>query len=232
MNAMAAMDGMPMPGGWTMSMAWMIMPGQSWLSAAASFLGMWTAMMMPMMLPSVVPQLWRYQRAIGEASTVRKSALTALAAATYFAVWIVPGAIVYPLGIAFATIAMRHAELSEAIPLLAALAVVAAGALQFTRWKAHRLACCTAGPDPSTLRVDAITALRYGCTLARHCIECCASLMAVLFVLGMMNLGVMIAVTIAITAERLAPAGGRVARVVGVGILATGLALLAAAGTA
>ena len=33
----SAMGGMPMPGGWTMSMAWMRMPGQTWLGAAASF---------------------------------------------------------------------------------------------------------------------------------------------------------------------------------------------------
>lgn len=40
--------GMPMPGGWTMSMAWMRMPGQTGLGAAASFLGMWVAMMVAM----------------------------------------------------------------------------------------------------------------------------------------------------------------------------------------
>jgi hypothetical protein len=28
--SMSAMGGMPMPGGWTMSMAWMRMPGQTW----------------------------------------------------------------------------------------------------------------------------------------------------------------------------------------------------------
>jgi hypothetical protein len=36
--SMSAMGEMPMPGGWTMSMAWMRMPGQTWPSAAASFL--------------------------------------------------------------------------------------------------------------------------------------------------------------------------------------------------
>jgi hypothetical protein len=34
-----------MTGGWTMSMAWMRMPGQTWPGAAASFLGMWVVMM-------------------------------------------------------------------------------------------------------------------------------------------------------------------------------------------
>ncbi len=48
---MSAMGEMPMPGGWTMSMAWMRMPGQTWPGAAASFLGMWVVMMVAMMLP-------------------------------------------------------------------------------------------------------------------------------------------------------------------------------------
>lgn len=30
-RSMTAMGGMRMPGGWTMSMAWMQMPGQTWL---------------------------------------------------------------------------------------------------------------------------------------------------------------------------------------------------------
>ena len=39
-NSMSAMGEMPMPNGWTMSMAWMRMPGQTWPGAAMSFLGM------------------------------------------------------------------------------------------------------------------------------------------------------------------------------------------------
>src|SRR5688500_14395125 len=53
--SMSAMGGMAMPGGWTMSMAWMRMPGQSWANAAAMFLAMWIVMMVAMMLPSLVP---------------------------------------------------------------------------------------------------------------------------------------------------------------------------------
>ncbi len=64
-SSMAAMGGMPMPGGWTMSMAWMRMPGQSFAYMAMSFLGMWVVMMMAMMLPSLVPMLRRYREVIG-----------------------------------------------------------------------------------------------------------------------------------------------------------------------
>jgi hypothetical protein len=38
--SMAAMGGMPRPGGWTMAMAWRRMPGQTWSGAAVSCLGM------------------------------------------------------------------------------------------------------------------------------------------------------------------------------------------------
>src|ERR1051326_3738176 len=64
-RAMSAMGGMPMPGGWTMSMAWLRMPGQTWPGAAAAFLGGWVVMMVAMMLPSLVPMLRRYRRAVG-----------------------------------------------------------------------------------------------------------------------------------------------------------------------
>ena len=60
--SMSAMGGMSTPGGSTMSMVWMRMPGQTWPGAAASFLGMWIVMMAAMMLPSLVPMLWRYAR--------------------------------------------------------------------------------------------------------------------------------------------------------------------------
>ena len=74
---MQAMAGMPMPGGWTMSMTWMRMPGQSWPGSAASFLGMWTVMMVAMMLPSFVPRLLCYRAAAG----VRRDLLTAIVTA-------------------------------------------------------------------------------------------------------------------------------------------------------
>lgn len=76
--SMSAMGGMPMPGGWTMSMVWMRMPGQTWPGAAASFLGMWVVMMVAMMLPSLVPMLWRYRQAVDGTGETHLGRLTAL----------------------------------------------------------------------------------------------------------------------------------------------------------
>src|SRR5580704_9465393 len=36
-GSMSEMGDMPMPGGWTMAMAWMLMPGQTWLGANRIF---------------------------------------------------------------------------------------------------------------------------------------------------------------------------------------------------
>src|SRR6195256_1898126 len=85
--SMSAMGEMPMPGGWTMSMAWMRMPGQTWPGAAASFLGMWVVMMAAMMLPSLAPMLWRYRHAVGRTGETRLGRLTALVGMGYFFVW-------------------------------------------------------------------------------------------------------------------------------------------------
>src|SRR5947208_9456323 len=103
---MSAMGGMPMPGGWTMSMAWM--PGQTWLAAAASFLGMWVVMMVAMMLPSLVPMLWRYREAVGTTGDTRLGWLTALVGAGYLFVWTAFGMVTFPLGIALAAVEMQQ----------------------------------------------------------------------------------------------------------------------------
>src|SRR5205823_544729 len=100
--SMSALDGMPMPGGWTMSMAWMRMPGQSWPATAASFLGMWVVMMVAMMLPSLVPMLRRYREAVGGQGEARLGRLTVLVGAGYFFVWTVVGIGAFPLGVALA----------------------------------------------------------------------------------------------------------------------------------
>src|SRR5881392_3502979 len=134
--SMSAMGGMPMPGGWTMSMAWMRMPGQTWPGAAASFLGMWTVMMVAMMLPSLVPMLWRYRQAVGRTGDGNTGLgwLTTLVGAGYFFVWTAFGLAAFPPGVALAAIEMQLPALARAVPIAVGVVVVIAGALQFTPW--------------------------------------------------------------------------------------------------
>src|SRR5262245_29329566 len=96
---MARMADMPMPGGWTMSMAWRRMPGQTWAGAAATFLAMWALMMVAMMVPSLVPMLRRYRRAVVVESRARLGLLTTLVGVGYFLAWTAFGAAAYPVGV-------------------------------------------------------------------------------------------------------------------------------------
>jgi predicted metal-binding membrane protein len=224
--SMSAIGGMPMPGGWTMSMAWMSMPGQTWSGAAASFVGMWIVMMVAMMLPSLVPMLRRYREAVGRMGEARRGWLTALVGTGYFFVWTVIGVAAYPLGVGLAAMEMRQPALARAAPIAAGVVVLIAGALQFTVWKAHHLASCRQKPALCGMTGDAGTAWRHGLRLGLHCSQCCAGLIAMLLALGVMDLRAMAVVGAAITVERLAPAGHRIARATGVVVVAAGLILI------
>ena len=108
MNGMMPADpmgGMAMPGGWTLSMVWTPMPGETWAGGGARFVAMWVVMMVAMMLPPLLPMLAR----------LRGNRLAALAGAGYFSVWALFGVAVYAVGSAIA-----RAEL--AWPALARLA--------------------------------------------------------------------------------------------------------------
>jgi len=223
--AMAAMGELPMSGGWTLSSMWTRMCGESWLHATASFLTMWAVMMMAMMLPAVMPMLWRCRLAFGRTTASAANRLTALTGAGYFLVWIVLGAAIFPLGAALAAIEMREPVLARATPLAAGVVVLIAGLVQLTTWKADHLACCRELPGHS-LTADAATALRLGLRLGLHCSACSAGLTAMLLVLGIMDLRVMTIVTAAIMLERLLPAGQEIARAIGAVICAAGLLMI------
>jgi predicted metal-binding membrane protein len=228
--SMSDMSGMPMPGGWTMSMAWMRMPGQTWAGAAAAFLGMWVVMMVAMMLPSLVPMLRRYRKAVGTTGAAHLGRLTVLVGAGYFLVWTAFGMAAFPLGVALAALEMQQPAVARAVPVAVGAVVLLAGVLQLTAWKARQLACCRETPGPGrALAADAGTAWRHGLRLGFHCSRCCAGPMAVLLVIGVMDLSAMAVVSAAITLERLAPAGERVARGTGLLAVAAGLFLIARA---
>ena len=109
---------------------WMRMPGGTWPGAAAgSFFGMWVVMMIAIMLPSLVPMLWRYRQAVGRTGETRLDRLTALVDVGYFFVWTAVGMVAFPLDVA----------LARTVPIVVSVIVLIAGAFQLTAWKAYHL---------------------------------------------------------------------------------------------
>lgn len=174
--------------------------------------------------------LWRYRRAVGGTGETGLGRLTALVGVGYFFVWTLFGMAVFPLGAALAAVGMRQPALARAAPIAAGVVVLIAGALQLTAWKARHLACCREAPGRGrTLPPDAGTARRHGLRLGLHCGRSSFGLMAILLVIGIMDLRVMAAVAAAVTVERLTPAGEHVARAIGIVIVGAGLFLIARA---
>jgi predicted metal-binding membrane protein len=216
--------GMAMPGGWTMSMAWMRIEGQSLLAAIFSFIAIWVVMMAAMMLPALVPALLHFRTSLRGPETVRLNTPTALVGAGYFFVWALMGAAVYPVGVIVTNADMHWQALARSVPLLTGAILLLAGSLQLTAWKARQLWRCRGEANcESMLSPDARTALRYGLRLGVHCLLCCLGLMMVLLVAGVMNLGAMTVISAAITVERLAPSPTLVARTLGVVMITAGV---------
>jgi len=191
---------------------------------------MWVAMMVAMMLPSLVPMLGRYRLAVARTGETRPGRLTALMGVGYFFVWTAFGMVVYPLGVALAAVEAQLPALAHAVPIVVGVVVLIAGCLQFTGWKARHLGCCREATGRGLrLPAGAGTAWRHGVRLGLDCGHCCANLMVILLVSGLIDLRVMAVVALAITVEHLAPAGEPIARAIGGVVVGAGLVLIARA---
>ena len=105
-----------------------------------------------------------------------------------------------------------------------------AGAYQFTRWKDTCLRACR---SPLTFLAThnfgsgATGALRAGAAHGLYCLGCCWALMAVLFVVGLMNLAWMAVIAAIFLAEKNWRHGIGLTKVVGITVLTFGIAVLA-----
>ena len=220
--------GMIMPGGWTMPMMWMVMPGQSLAGSAFVFLVMWQAMMIAMMLPSSWPTLELYSRVARHTGQRWPMFNTVLAGAGYFTVWGAFGAIAFAAGFEISRAAMVSAQLSRWIPAAAGVSLVLAGIWQLTPLKQSCLNHCR---DPLLFLGHAYQpglwgGFRVGLHHGAFCAACCWALMLMQMVLGVMNLAVMVGVATIIATEKLWKRGPFLARLVGAVSIILGIALV------
>ncbi len=202
----------------------MPMRGGGALAEMAAVVSVWMVMMVAMMLPSFTPVLLDYRRRLREAHGPRVGTPTMLAGLGYFLAWAGAGMVAYLLGAAATAAATRWPALGPLAPWAGSVALLAAGAIQLTAWKARHLERCRmgllCGGEPSATRWSACRdGLRYG----RHCCLSCAGLVLAMQAPGVMGLAAIAGITGLITLERVARRPDRAARAAGV------LLLLAAA---
>jgi predicted metal-binding membrane protein len=203
---------------WTLAMSGM---PTCHLLPLGDFVLMWTVMMAAMMLPSLVPTVLAYA-ALARGRRVSPVEGATLFVVAYLVVWGVLGVPVHG--------ALRglHALVPTDTVGAAAggLLLVACGVYQLLPFKAACLRHCRM---PHLFlahhwRDGAGGAFLLGAHHAIYCIGCCASLMVVLLVVGMMNLAWMVGLTAVIYLEKVVPTGGLVSRAAGLALCAVGLA--------
>jgi predicted metal-binding membrane protein len=187
------------------------------------FLAMWVTMMIAMMFPTVAPIVLLHRMVVrrrgqGPASTVSF-------VLGYLAVWTLVGVI--PLGI---LIGFRHiADGSNWVARVGGGVLILAGVYQFTRWKETCLRACR---SPLTFLAThnfgrgLVGTARVGLSHGLYCVGCCWALMAVLLVVGLMNLAWMAAIAAVFLAEKNWKHGVGLTKVVGIGVLCLGVAVL------
>ena len=223
-------------GAWFLT--WRQVSGAMAPPAAPLFMAMWLTMMVGMMFPAIAPMVLTHRRVVisrGEGALPTVSFV-----AGYLAVWTAVGLLPLAGLLAF------HSLISMADPrwfaAAAAGALVVAGVYQFTPWKAACLRSCRS-PLGFLLNHDfgggSPAAFRAGLHHGAYCLGCCWALMAVLVVVGLMNLVWMAAIAVVILIEKnwrygvgLSRAAGGASVALGAGVfLAPGLLTFLGGGT-
>jgi predicted metal-binding membrane protein len=190
--------------------------------------GMWGVMMAAMMLPSALPMVQTFVD-LSERQGQRERALGFVAA--YLLVWFVFSAAATTLQWALQAAGWISPMIVSTSRTLSAVLLLIAGAYQFSPLKHLCLARCRTpiGFLLGEWRAGSAGGFLMGWRHGLFCVGCCWALMALLFVGGVMNLAWIVALSITVAIEKLAPRGERLALVLGVALIGTGLWKLALA---
>ncbi len=193
---------------------------------------MWAIMMVGMMLPSAAPMIFTYAL-VGrkKAEAGHAYAGTTIFAAGYLIAW---------TGFSLAATALQWALHETALlsPKMASNSAILGGGLFLAaaiyQWTPLKHACLKHCRTPfhfvmAKWRPGSGGAVRMGIEHGFYCVGCCWFLMALLFVLGVMNLVWIAALAVFVLIEKAVPAGEWVARISGLAMAAAGIYLVATA---
>ena len=186
------------------------------------FASSWTAMMVAMMIPATLPLILLYRTVARQRLSLLQARVGMVALLVgYIAVWAAAGVPVY-------VYALSAQSIGRVAAVLPAVLLVIGGVYQFTSLKRSCHARCS---NPLFFlmhkwKPGTAGALRLGVLHGIDCLGCCAGLMIGLVALGMMNLALVFTVALIIFAEKTLPESHRIARPLGVLMVAGGVAFL------
>lgn len=186
---------------------------------------MWVVMMVGMMLPSAAPMILLYagisrkHRAAG-----RPYPSAAVFTGGYMAAWTGFSVAATAVQWALHGLLLLSPMMTTTSPLLGAGVLVGAGLYQFTPLKGACLRHCRSPLAflMTRWRDGSRGAFLMGLEHGAYCLGCCWVLMLVLFVVGVMNLLWVAAITLFVLLEKLAPRGDRWSHLAGIALMAAG----------
>jgi len=207
-----------------------------WTAAdLATTFGMWTVMMLAMMLPTVAPMVL----SLAAISRDRAQPASPLAPASGFLLGYALALTAFSLVAAVAQWVFHQAAWSSMTGeatnrVFAGMVLLGAGAFQFSRWKESCLHRCR---SPlwfllTRWRPGALGGIRMGIAHGRFCIGCCWALMALMFVVGSMNLLWTAGLALLMLAEKALPSGRALGRIAGAALVVWGIGVLGASALA
>ena len=187
-----------------------------------AFLAIWTPMMAAMMLPSVAPTASLYTRTMQSGRPLRLMIFVL----GYLGVWALAGVPAYGAAWLLGWLGEHHQTAGK---FVAAGVFASAGLYQLTALKYRCLRHCRS-PLSLLLHYSSyggkLKEFRVGFHHGAYCLGCCWALMALLVVLGAMNIAAMLMLTAAIGVEKLWSRGEAFARLVGVAALVLAVVVL------
>ncbi|MGH7477854.1 MAG: DUF2182 domain-containing protein, partial [Longimicrobiales bacterium] len=220
----------------TMSgMAHMAMPDlRVWsLAELGALVVMWAVMMTAMMLPSATPTILLFA-SVQRARRARRNVAVpaAIFVGGYLLVWTGYASLAALAQWTLHAAAMLSPAMAATSPVLGGVILLAAGLYQWSPVKQVCLSRCHSpfGFVAREWREGARGALVMGMRHGSFCVGCCALLMTLLFVAGVMNLLWVAALAVLVLAEKTLPGGRWIARGAGLLLTGAGIWLLAGAG--
>ena len=204
---------------------------QSWsLDDLVFMFGMWTVMMVAMMLPSATPMLLLFARVMRKRECDgRPFVSTALFVIGYLLIWVGFSAMATLANWGLHVAGLLSSMMGRTTPLIGGVVLLFAGAFQWTPLKDACLSHCRSPLVFLTAhwndgrRGTLMMGLHHGL----YCLGCCWLLMALLFVLGIMNLPWIAVLTVFVLLEKVLSCGRLVSRISGGVFAAWGIALIA-----
>jgi predicted metal-binding membrane protein len=204
---------------------------QGWSPADLSLVFlMWTVMMVAMMVPSAAPMILAFsavqRRQSGTSSPLATTTAFVLG---YLAVWTAYSAAATLVQWGLHSSALLSSSMGHLGPLAGGMVLLVAGIFQLTPLKHACLHHCRTplGFLMSDWREGGWDAFVMGLEQGSYCAGCCWALMALMFVIGVMNVLWMALIAGFVLIEKVVPGGDWIGRVTGLVLAGWGLGLIA-----